>query len=193
MPTVTALQPEHRDRVRVGLDGAHWRTLPAAAVVAAGLRLGAVLDREQLRTLRRAIRRSEALDSAGRALARRDRSVAALGELLEHRGIAEKDSAEAVDTLVRLGYLDDDRYAISRAGALAARGYGDEAIRFELGRDGIDAERIASALGSCAPEVERARELVGANSAPTKTAMRLARRGFSPEAIEAAVGLPDLD
>ena len=38
MPTVTGLHPERRDRVRVELDGAPWRTLPAAAVVSAGLR-----------------------------------------------------------------------------------------------------------------------------------------------------------
>ena len=40
MRIVTALHPERRDRVRVDLDGEPWRTLPAAAVVSAGLRVG---------------------------------------------------------------------------------------------------------------------------------------------------------
>ena len=66
MRTVTALHPERRDRVRVDLDGEPWRTLPAAAVVSAGLRVGAALDRERARELGRSLRRFEALDAAAK-------------------------------------------------------------------------------------------------------------------------------
>ena len=46
---MTALRPERRDRVRVELDGEPWRTLPAGAVVAAGLLVGTSSDRERAR------------------------------------------------------------------------------------------------------------------------------------------------
>jgi SOS response regulatory protein OraA/RecX len=193
MPTVTGLHPERRDRVRVELDGAPWRTLPAAAVVSAGLRLGVALDRERARELRGAIRRSEALDAAGKALARRDRSVKGLEAVLEQRGVPEAERTRAVETFERLGYLDDDRYAASRAAALADRGYGDEGIRFELSRDGLDEERVAAAVEGLVPELDRARRLCAGPDPPRRTAARLARRGFSVETIESALGTLESD
>src|SRR5437870_4892097 len=105
MATVTSLRPDRRDRIQIELDGTPWRTLPASAVVAAGLREGVALDRERARALNRALRRSTALDAAGRALARRDRSVAELDTELERRGIGPAARTGAVETLQRLGYL----------------------------------------------------------------------------------------
>src|SRR6266581_2948427 len=104
MARVTALQPDRRDRVRVELDGAPWRTLPAAAVVSARLMVGAELDRPKARELAQAIRRAEALGAATRALARRDRSVVALAEYLARRGIGRKQRDEAVERLGEVGY-----------------------------------------------------------------------------------------
>ena len=187
MATVTALHPEHRDRVRVELDGTPWRTLPAAAVVAAGLRVGFALDLARARELGRAIRRSKALDAAGRALSHRDRSVAGLTAQLERRGIAPEARAGAVETMARLGYVDDDRFAESRAASLAARGYGDAAIRFDLETQGLGDEQITAAVDALEPEIERARAIVGISGATLKTARRLGAKGFSDEAIESAV------
>jgi regulatory protein len=188
MPTVTALHPERRDRVRVDLDGAAWRTLPAAAVVAAGLGVGAVLDRQRARELRRALRRAEALDAAGRALARHDRSPAGLEAVLERRGVAAGERQAAVETLERLGYVDERRFAESRAAALAGRGYGDEAIRFDLEREGVGGEAASQALGSLEPEHERAVALVAGGKDDAKSARQLLARGFSPETVEGALG-----
>jgi SOS response regulatory protein OraA/RecX len=188
MRTVTALHSERRDRVRVELDGAPWRTLPAAAVVTAGLRVGIALDRERARELGRAVRRSKALNEAGRALSRRDRSVAGLTAQLERRGVPPEARAGAVETMTRLGYVDDERFAASRASSLAARGYGDEAIRFDLERQGLGEEQIAAAIDALEPEAERARAIVAAAGATVKTARRLGARGFSDEAIESAIG-----
>jgi regulatory protein len=188
MPTVTGLHPGRRDRVRVELDGAPWRTLPASAVVSAGLRLGVTLDRQRARELRGAIRRAEALDAAGKALVHRDRSVKGLEALLGRRGVAEAERAVAVETLERLGYLDDDRYARQRAAALAGRGYGDEAIRFALAREGLDEERVATAVEGLEPELDRARRLCTASEPARRTAARLSRRGFSFETLESVLG-----
>jgi SOS response regulatory protein OraA/RecX len=191
MPRVTALREERRDRVRVELDGAPWRTLPAAAVVAAGLMVGVEVDRERARELRRAVRRTEALTSAAGALSRRDRSAAGLDAALERRGIAAPERADAVETLSRLGYLDDARFAAGRAAALAARGFGDEAIRFDLDRQGLDGERIEAAVASLEPEAARAAAIAGREGTDARTARRLAARGFSAESIESALGVLD--
>ena len=151
MRIVTALHPERRDRVRVDLDGEPWRTLPATAVVSAGLRVGGALDRERARELGRSLRRFEALDTAGKALSHRDRSTAELEARLEQRGVRPSDRAAAVETMARLGYVDDERMAADRARNMASRGFGDEAIRFDLEGRGIDTELIASAIEQLVP------------------------------------------
>jgi len=191
MATVTALRPVRRDRVGVELDGAPWRTLPAAAVAAAGLGVGTVLDRPRARELRRALRRSSALDAAGRALVRRDRSPAGLEAALERRGIAAPEREAAVETLERLGYVNERRFAESRAAALSHRGYGDDAIRFDLEREGVGGEAAAEALARLEPEHARAAGLVAAGKDDAKTSRRLLARGFSPETVEAALGARD--
>ncbi len=58
----------------------------------------------------------------------------------------ERARADALETLERVGYVDDDRFAAGRAESLAGRGYGDEAIRYDLAGRGVDAETIDQAL-----------------------------------------------
>jgi SOS response regulatory protein OraA/RecX len=183
--TVTALHPERRSRVRVELDGAPWRTLPVSAVVSAGLRVGTGLDRAHARELARGRRRAEALDAAGRLLAQHDRSAAGLLARLERRGIAPEAREGAVETLRRLGYLDDARFARSRAASLAERGYGDAAIRFELERDRVAPELVAETVAALEPELERARRAMGEEARTPRTLRRLAAKGFGEETLAA--------
>ena len=187
MRTVTALHPERRDRVRIELDGEPWRTLPAAAIVSAGLRIGTTLDRPRARELRRALRRTAARDTAARALSRRDRSTAELAAQLELRGIGAPERIEAIESMKAQGYLDDSRFAAGRAAALAARGYGDEAIRFDLDGRGLDDDCIAGALAQLEPEPARAAAIAGEAGTGMKAVRTLAAKGFSTEAIESAV------
>ena len=191
MRTVTALHPERRDRVRIELDGEPWRTVPAAAVAWAGLRVDAVLDRERARELRRALRRFAALDTATRSLARRDRSRAELEGQLARRGIGAPEREAAVETMARHGYLDDDRFAAARSRSLAARGYGDEAIRYDLAGRGLDGERIEAAVAALEPERERARAILAAAGISPRLVRSLLAKGFSLEAVEAAAPLDD--
>ena len=187
MPTVTALRPERRDRVCVELDGEAWRTVPAAAVVAAGLRVGSPLDRERARELRRALRRVAARDTAARALSRRDRSEAELAAHLARRGVDETRQADAVDAMRSLGYVDDARFALARACGMAGRGYGDAAIRWDLEGRGVGADHVEAALAGIEPESERAEAVAARLGAGPKAARALGAKGFSPESIEAAV------
>ncbi len=187
-PCVTALVETGRGRILVELDGAAWRTFPVDAVVRARLAVGTELDRPRARELGRALRRVEALDIGTRALARRDRSTASVSALLARRGVAPVDRVEALAALEEARYLDDHRFARSRAAALAARGYGDAAIRFDLEGQGLPPESIAMALESLLAEGERARAFVARTEPSVKTVRRLAARGFSAESIEAVLG-----
>ena len=128
------------------------------------------------------------IDVAARALRYRDRSRSQVAERLAQAGVDDQSRDEALDTLERVGYVDDARYAKNRAAALAARGQGDEAIRHDLEGAGVAPESLAEALASLAPEAERARAIAAAAGRTARTAAQLARKGFSEESIEAAVG-----
>ena len=177
-----------------GCDGEPWRTLPAGAVVAAACWSGRLLDRERARELRRGVRRA-----GGPARTQPTRFRGATGRprvsrpSSKQRGIAGPERVEAVKTLLSLGYVDDARFAARRAATLAARGHGDEAIRFDLDRQGLDREQVEAALATLAPERERASAIAARSSDPLpKTARRLATKGFSAESIESALGVLDV-
>ena len=98
------------------------------------------------------------------------------------------DRARALETLTRAGLLDDERFARGRATALAARGYGDAAIGFDLERQGVAAELATGVLEELEPERDRAVRVAAAAGGAARAARVLARRGFGEDAIEAAVG-----
>ncbi len=158
MPTITALREDRRGRVAVELDGAPWRTVPVAVVVRAGLSEGRPLDRPALRTLRRELRRAEALAVAGRALRARDMSRARLSARLEGAAVAPAAAEASLGTLESAGVLDDERFARARAESLAGRGYGDAAIRHDLEGQGLAGDVVERALDALEPEPERARQ-----------------------------------
>ena len=188
MPTVTRLRDDGRGRVAVELDDAPWRTLPVDVVVRSGLLEGRTLDRGALRLLRRELRRAEALAVAGRALRRRDLSERGIAERLARASVAPAAVEESLEVLSRAGLVDDARFARTRADTLADRGYGDAAIRHDLGRQGVGRALIEAALEGLEPERERARRLVERRGPGMKTARFLASKGFGEEALEAAAG-----
>ncbi len=188
MAFVTALRERAGGRIAVELDGAPWRTLPQDVVVRAGLVPGVELDRPRVRKLRRALRRSEALAAAARALRARDLSTRGLDERLERRGVAAGTRAKALETLERAGLVDDERFAFTRASSLAARGRGDAAIRWTLEHEGVTPDLVARALEALEPERARAGRIVADRGSTSATARFLAARGFAEEAVEAALG-----
>jgi regulatory protein len=193
MTRITALRPSGRDRIAVEVDGQEWRVLPLDAVARAGLSQGLELDRPRLRTLRRELRRSEALAVAARTLRRRDASAAELDTRLAQAGVAADARTEALAALTAAGLVDDERVARTGSEALARRGWGDAAIAFRLERLGIDATTAADAQARLEPEVARAIRIVAARGRSRRTASHLARKGFSEDAIEAAFAAPVAD
>ena len=181
--TVTLLREKPRGRVDVELDGEPWRTLPAEAVVRAGLAVGRRLDRETARALARELRRSKALARALRTLSTADRSRGELDSRLERAGLPEAARAEALQALERGGLLDDARVAAGRAGALARRGYGNAAIRADLQRRRVAPEAVASALAGLDPEATRAREILELARDRPAALRRLAARGFDRDVV----------
>ena len=125
------------------------------------------------------------LEVAARALRHRDRSARDVDERLARAGLDGEARAEALETLARLGYVDDERYAVARAAALAARGWGDAGIRAHLERDGVGPAAAEAALEALAPERARAEEIVRRDGASVRTARRLAAKGFADDVVEA--------
>ena len=187
-PTVTALRENRRGGVAVELDGAPWRVLPVDVIARAGVFEGRALDREALRTLRRELRRAEALAVAGRALRHRDLSRRSLAVRLERAAVTPQAVAESLATLERAGLVDDPRVARARAESLGARGYGNEAIRHKLLAEGLAEPIAAEAVAGLEPESERARPLIERRGLGPRTARYLAGRGFGEEAVESALG-----
>ena len=191
MKTVTTLRAAGRQRVAVELDGETWRTLPLEAVVRAGLGNGVVLDRPRARILARELRRLAALRTATPARQRRDRSAREVRQRLDHRGVAPAERERALRTLESAGLVDDGRFARERARTLAGRGSGDELIRDDLERRGVDHTKIEAALAQLPPERERAAVVVAKRGPGAKTARYLASRGFGEDALTVAVAAED--
>jgi regulatory protein len=153
--------------------------------------VGRPLDREAARTLGRELRRAEALAAAARALRYRDLSRRQLEERLTRRGLRPEAREDALEALETAGLLDDARVAAARAGALAARGYGDEAVRFALEGEGLAAGLVAEALGALEPEAARAAKLLARRGRSPAALRWLAARGFDVSTLEDVAGFAD--
>ena len=127
------------------------------------------------------------VDIAARVLQHRDRSRADVAARLERAGVGADDLAATLETLERIGWVDDARFATARASVLAERGHGDAAIRAELSDSGVGADEVEAALAGLEGELERARAVVADRGATPATARFLSRKGFADETVETAV------
>ncbi|MGH3033881.1 MAG: regulatory protein RecX [Gaiellaceae bacterium] len=186
--TLTAVRRRSRGRVALEVDGRPWRVVPDDVVVRCGLAAGVPLERPLLRRIRTELLRARALEAGLRALERRDLSRARLEERLRRRRLGPAAEKEAVATLEEAGLVDDARLAHTRAQALAARGWGDAAVAARLRQEGLPDEAVRAALAGLSQEEERARAVAGSASDRRRAWGLLARRGFSPESAEAALG-----
>jgi regulatory protein len=96
-----------------------------------------------------------------------------------------------VERLARAGYLDDGRFAVSRARMLAGRGLGDAAIRADLEQRGVERGAADVAVAALESEAERARREAARLGGGGRAARTLARKGFCDDSIEAAVAVED--
>jgi SOS response regulatory protein OraA/RecX len=137
--------------------------------------------------LRAEWQRVDAREAALRAVGQPVPTEAAIRQRLVARGIAPAERERALETLERVGVVDDARVAQGRAAALAVRGGGDALIRDDLERRGVAPHLVDEAVERLEPELERARTIVAARGASPRTLRRLAAKGFSEETIETLV------
>jgi len=139
--------------------------------------------------------RERVLDAAGKALARRALSRAALAERLSK--VASPDVCQAVlDDLERLGYVDDEALALALAEQRLASGWGPGRVEADLERLAVgDSALRAGVRAAEAGEEEAARALLASRTAAGRTPAQrlglLARRGFTAEAAESVLGVLD--
>ena len=135
--------------------------------------------------------RPDAVETALRALRFRDRTTAELDARLEQRGIGEAEREQALETLARIGYVDDERFARSRAERLAERGSGNALIRHDLEGRGVAAEIVDAVLAGLEPERTRAARIAERRGSSDKTTRYLAAKGFGEDALESVVARRD--
>ena len=175
------------DRRRRRGDHSRRRRGGGAGAGAGGSRLGCVTQGRDAAVPEQ----PDAVEQALRALRYRDRTTAELSARLEKRGVGAAEREQALETLERIGYVDDERFARTRAEQLAARGSGDALIRHDLEGRGVAAEQVEAALEALEPERERAARLVEQRGRSVKTARYLASRGFGSDALEWVVARED--
>lgn len=127
-------------------------------------------------------------------LERRDYGSAELAAKLVDKGAEPDDAQSAVRYMIRVGFIDDERYAAMVVRHYAAKGFGPARIREELRRRKIDRELWDAALAETPESDERAAALFagkmrGRAAEPDslkKATAALVRRGFSWDAAKRA-------
>lgn len=143
-------------------------------------------------------RLDHALTLAYRHLGKRDRTDAQMRLHLAGRDVCEETIDQAVEALVRQGYLDDARFArVFAEDRRALDGWGAERIERSLLTAGVDGELVAAVLGTRdgADELEAALALlrrrcreIPANERDRERALGLLmRKGYDLELAYEAV------
>ncbi|MGH7710688.1 MAG: regulatory protein RecX [Gemmatimonadaceae bacterium] len=205
--TVTAIEehPKRRGRFVISIGDEPIATVPAETIAELHIRLGATLDPRNLDALRVHDRRTVLLDRALRLLAVRARATSELTRrLLRAKDRPRADDMQwVVRTLTERGYLDDARFADQFVRDHAAgRGWGKHRLQTELRRRGVSQANMEPALSqadddaalddmrSAAAVAQKWRRTHSARD-PERDRQRLygflARRGFAPDVIRAAM------
>lgn len=127
-------------------------------------------------------------------LERRDYGSEELCAKLVEKGAEPDEARAAVRYMVRVGFIDDERYAAMVVRYYAAKGYGIGRVREELRRRKLDRELWDAALAELPEPDETVDALLRAKlrgkaadrDTIRKAGAALVRRGFTWEAVKAA-------
>ncbi len=127
-------------------------------------------------------------------LERRDYGSEELCAKLVEKGAEPDEARAAVRYMVRVGFIDDERYAAIVVRHYAAKGYGVGRVREELRRRKLDRELWDAALAELPEPDETVDALLRAKlrgkaadrDTIRKAGAALVRRGFTWEAVKAA-------
>lgn len=195
--TITAIEPQKRnkERVNIYLDGQFAFGL--AAIEAVRLRVGQCLSDEEIARLQEQDAIERALQAAIRLLSYRPRSRAELQQRLAQKGYSTQTVEETLDRLERSGLVDDSafaRYWVENRAQGNPRG--QPFLHGELAQKGIDRQVIDQALADYDEEAAAAqvaekiaRRLHGLDQATARRRLvnALKRRGFAYDVIEPLV------
>lgn len=163
--TISALRLQEHDRQRVNvfIDGSFALGVSLETLTREQLYVGKQIDAQQWARLAAAESVSKALHAALRWLQARPRSIAEIRERLQRKQFAPETIEAVIARLTDLDMLDDAafaRYWVESRNRSRPRG--QQALRSELARKGIDRETVAQTLRDeelVGDEHERARAL----------------------------------
>lgn len=203
MPRVTKIVEQKRraNRRSVYLDGAFAFGCNINVVARFRLREGLELTSEQVQGILRGEVRQECLDKALEMLGRRLHSRSELHRKLMRQEFGQAVVDEVLEDLGRLGYVDDERFARTKAlSAAQHKHHGRRRAYVELVKSGVKGEVAKKALDDVyeqADSVAMARQLAMKQAGRLKkldpmVARRrlvgmLQRRGFAYEEIRGVV------
>jgi regulatory protein len=204
MPIITKLQPTRRNpnRRSVHLDGRFAFALNLNVVAKFRLREGQTLSPGQIDEIRQGEVRQEVFDAALKSLQLRLHSRAELKRKLARKEFGRDIIEQVLDDLARLGYLDDARFAKTKALAAAKhKHHGRRRAYVDLLKSGVKADVANAALDdvySDAGDSAAAASLLARKHAPRlrrldpqaarrRLAGMLQRRGFDYETIKPVI------
>ena len=146
-------------------------------------------------------RKRSAFELAVRALSRRERTVAELRAWLAQREADPDEAEEAIERLIEMGQLGDERYAsLFAQDKRELFGWGPSRIREALIEKGVARSVAEAAAGGESPDelaeraaglLERRDDDLDQESGRGKALAFLARRGYELEVAYAAVRLAE--
>lgn len=149
MPVITRIIPQRRraNRQNVYLDGAFAFGCNITVIARFRLQVGQTLSEEQVRQIQLGEVKQEAFDKAMRMLQRRMHSSAQVRQKLTRLEYGPEIISVVIEDLSRMGYVDDEKFARSRAQSAAEhRKHGKRRARMELLRAGVTGEVADKAL-----------------------------------------------
>lgn len=203
MPVITRIAEQKRraNRRSIFLDGAFAFGVNLNVVAKFRLREGMTLTPEQVRSIEQGEVRQECFDTAMDYLSRRLHSLKELRTKLARKEFGDAVMEGVLDDLQRLGYLDDARFARTKAMSAAEhKHHGKRRAMMELMKSGVSGEVARKALDDVYDQTDSlatARQLAQKQAARLKkldplTARRrlvgmLQRRGFEYDVVKPVV------
>jgi len=203
MPVITSIvEPRGKpQRRRIYLDGRFAFSVKLNVVAKFRIREGLTLSPEQIEAIEQGEIRQECLDRAMKYLTGRLHSRNELHKKLHRQEYSPALIDEVLDELKRLGYIDDARFAKTKAlSAAQHKHHGPRRAMMELMRSGVKRDVAENAVGEVyesSDNIAAARQLAQKQAArlkkldPQVARRRLAgmlqRRGFDYDAIRPVI------
>ncbi len=149
MPVITRISERNRSprRRNIYVDGKFAFACNVAVAARFGLREGLEIAAEQVERIRGDEVRQECFDAAIHILERRLHSQAELRQKLISKEYGESLIDTVLDELIRLDYINDDRFARARALSDAEhKQHGRRRAMLQLRRSGVGSETAARAV-----------------------------------------------